>query len=322
MTHESLTSRDSDGGAKNGRPRHDPLAASGPLMKAATIWAVLASTFLVIIKFTAWLMTGSIALLGSLIDSVMDVLASSTNFVAVRHALTPADSDHRFGHGKAEALAGLGQFAFISGSAVFLALESGERLLNPVELQKTGIGFVVTLIAIAVTLALVTFQRHVVKKTGSLAVGADELHYRSDLILNLGVILALGLSSFGGFGAADGVFGLGIAAWLGFSASKIMRRSFDELMDKEFAEEDRQKIRAMVLEFPQVKDMHDLRTRRSGVHAFIQLHLELDGNMKLIDAHAVSDQVEARIMEDFEDAEVIIHEDPAGYESPDALQRS
>lgn len=299
-----------------------PLAAAGSLMKAATIWAVLVSSFLVIIKFVAWLMTGSVALLGSLIDSVMDVLASSTNYVAVRHALTPADSDHRFGHGKAEALAGLGQFAFISGSAVFLALESGERLLHPEALQRTGAGFLVTIIAITVTLALVTFQRHVVKKTGSLAVGADELHYRSDLLMNLGVLVALGLSSVGGMGAADGVFGLGIAAYLGFSAWKIMRRSFDELMDKEFAEEDRQKIRSIVLGFPDVKDMHDLRTRRSGVHAFIQLHLELDGEMKLVDAHSVSDKVEASITDVFEGAEVIIHEDPAGFESPGDLERS
>lgn len=303
-------------------PAPEPLAAAASLMKAATIWAVLASSFLVVIKFTAWLMTGSVALLGSLIDSVMDVLASSTNYVAVRHALTPADSDHRFGHGKAEALAGLGQFAFISGSAVFLALESGERLLHPEPLQRTGTGFLVTIVAIGVTLALVTFQRHVVKKTGSLAIGADELHYRSDLLMNLGVILALGLSSVGGMGAADGVFGFGIAAYLGFSAWKIMRRSFDELMDKEFAEEDRQKIRSIVLSFPDVKDMHDLRTRRSGVHAFIQLHLELDGDMKLIDAHAVSDKVEASITDVFEGAEVIIHEDPAGYESPGDLERS
>lgn len=298
------------------------LAAAASLMKAATIWAVLASSFLVVIKFTAWLMTGSVALLGSLIDSVMDVLASSTNYVAVRHALTPADSDHRFGHGKAEALAGLGQFAFISGSAVFLALESGDRLLHPEALQRTGTGFLVTIVAIAITLALVTFQRHVVKKTGSLAIGADELHYRSDLLMNIGVIVALGLSSVGGMAAADGLFGLGIAAYLGFSAWKIMRRSFDELMDKEFAEEDRQKIRSIVLSFSEVKDMHDLRTRRSGVHAFIQLHLELDGDMKLIDAHAVSDQVEASITDVFEGAEVIIHEDPAGYETPGDLERS
>lgn len=300
----------------------DTSASAGPLMKAATVWAVLTSTFLVVIKFAAWLMTGSVAILGSLIDSVMDVLASSTNFVAVRHALVPPDHEHRFGHGKAEALAGLGQFAFISGSAVFLALESGERLLHPVPLEKTGIGFAILAISIVVTLGLVTFQRRVVKQTGSLAIGADELHYRSDLLMNIGVIAAIALSSVGGMGAADGIFGLGIAGYLGWSAWRIMRRSFDELMDREFVEEDRQKIRSLVLAFPAVIDMHDLRTRRSGVRAFIQLHLELDGEMKLMDAHSVSDDVEASIKEVFEDAEVIIHEDPAGYESPDELQRS
>lgn len=300
----------------------DSSASAGPLMKAATVWAVLTSTFLVVIKFAAWLMTGSVAILGSLIDSVMDVLASSTNFVAVRHALVPPDHEHRFGHGKAEALAGLGQFAFISGSAVFLALESGDRLLHPVPLEKTGIGFAILAISIVVTLGLVTFQRRVVKQTGSLAIGADELHYRSDLLMNIGVIAAIALSSIGGMAAADGIFGLAIAGYLGWSAWRIMRRSFDELMDREFAEEDRQKIRSLVLAFPAVIDMHDLRTRRSGVRAFIQLHLELDGEMKLMDAHSVSDDVEASIKEVFEDAEVIIHEDPAGYESPDELQRS
>lgn len=314
VTSESVARDDKDGVGN--------VASAGPLMRAATIWAVVASVFMVVIKFTAWLMTGSVAILGSLIDSVMDVLASSTNYVAVRHALVPPDSEHRFGHGKAEALAGLGQFAFISGSAVFLALESGERLLHPVALEQTGVGFFVLFVSIAVTLGLVTFQRHVVKKTGSLAVGADELHYRSDLLMNLGVIVAIALSSSGGMGAADGIFGLGIAAYLGWSAWRVMRRSFDELMDKEFAEADRQQIRSIVTAFPAVKDMHDLRTRRSGVRAFIQLHLELDGEMKLMDAHAVSDEVEARIKEAFDGAEVIIHEDPAGYESPDELERS
>lgn len=300
----------------------DHSASAGRLMTAATAWAILASSFLVIIKFTAWVMTGSVSLLGSLIDSVMDVLASTTNFFAVRHALTPPDSDHRFGHGKAEALAGLGQFAFISGSAVFLALESGERLLNPVALEQTGAGYLVIFISLGVTLALVSFQRYVVGKTGSLAIGADELHYRSDFLMNLGVLAAIALSTSGWFAAADGVFGLGIAGYLGFSAWTIMRRSFDELMDKEFAEEDRQKIRSIVLGFPEVKGIHDLRTRRSGVRAFIQLHMELDGDMKLMAAHHIADKVEAKIGEAFAGAEVIIHEDPAGYESPTELQRS
>ncbi len=300
----------------------DHVVSAGRLMTAATVWAVAASSFLVIIKFIAWVMTGSVSMLGSLIDSVMDVLASTTNFFAVRHALIPPDSDHRFGHGKAEALAGLGQFAFISGSAVFLALQSGERLLHPVALGQTAVGYVVISFSLAVTLALVSFQRYVVGKTGSLAIGADEMHYRSDFLMNLGVLAAIALSTTGWFKGADAVFGFAIAGYLGFSAWTIMRRSFDELMDKEFDDVDRQKIRAIVLEFPEVRGMHDLRTRRSGVRAFIQLHMELDGDMKLMDAHHVADKVEAKIQDAFVGAEVIIHEDPADYETPSELQRS
>jgi ferrous-iron efflux pump FieF len=302
--------------------RDERIKAAGRLMTAATIWAIIASVFMVSIKFVAWLMTGSVALLGSLIDSIMDGLASTMNFVAVRHALTPPDNDHRFGHGKAEALAGLGQFAFIAGSATFLALQSIERLIHPVALQEARIGYLVILGSIAITLALVSFQRYVVNRTKSIAIGADELHYRSDLFMNIGVIAAIAISETGWFDSADAVFGLIIAAYLGVSAVRIMSRSYNELMDKEFADEDRNRIRDMVMTFPEVRDMHDLRTRRSGVRAFIQLHLELDGEMKLIDAHSVADAVEAKIRSVFDDAEVMIHQDPAGYEDPSNLERS
>jgi ferrous-iron efflux pump FieF len=300
----------------------DRVATSGRLMQAATLWAVVTAVFLVGIKFAAWIMTGSVALLGSLIDSVMDGFASTMNFFAVRHSLTPPDRDHRFGHGKAEALAGLGQFAFIAGSASFLALQSIDRLLHPVDLQQTSVGYAVMAISIAVTLVLVTFQRYVVKRTNSLAVGADELHYRSDLLMNAGVIVAIALSASGWFASSDAIFGLVISAWLGVSAARIMRRSYDELMDKEFDEVDRQTIRSLVMSCPDVTDFHDLRTRRSGLRTFIQLHLELDGDMKLMEAHKIADVVEAKIKSVFEDAEVIIHQDPAGYENPGRLARS
>ena len=302
--------------------REESLQASGRLMTAATVWAVIVAIFLVAIKFFGLIMTGSVALLGSLIDSIMDGLASSVNFVAVRHSLTPPDEEHRFGHGKAEALAGMGQFAFITGSATFLAFESIQRLFNPEPLGQTKVGFVVIAISIIVTLALVTFQRHVVRKTNSLAVGADELHYRSDILMNIGVIIAIALSSSGLFAGADALFGLGIAGYLAFSAYQIFRRSLDELMDREFEEEDRDKVRQIVMSFEDVVDFHDLRTRRSGLNAFIQFHLELDGDMSLHRAHEISDEVEEKIQSAFEGAEVIIHQDPAGLEEPGKLART
>lgn len=291
-------------------------------MTAATIWAVVVAIFLVTIKFIGLLMTGSVALLGSLIDSIMDGLASTLNFLAVRHSLTPPDKEHRFGHGKAEALAGMGQFAFISGSATFLGFESLQRLFNPQELTQTHIGFIVIAISIIATLGLVAFQRYVVKKTNSLAVGADELHYRSDLLMNVGVMVAIALSASGWFDSADAIFGLLISGYLAFSAYQIMRRSLDELMDREFEEEDREKVRELVMSFPEVVDFHDLRTRRSGLRAFIQLHLELDGDMTLHRAHEIADEVEETIQNAFEGAEVIIHQDPAGLENPGGLART
>lgn len=306
-------------------PTEGPLgedAEAGRLMTKATLAAIATAVFLVTIKAIGWALTGSVALLGSLIDSLMDGLASLVNFFAVRHSLTPPDNEHRFGHGKAEALAGMGQFAFITGSAAFLALESFQRLINPADLEAGTVGVTIVVISIIVTLALVTFQRHVVSKTNSLAVGADELHYRSDLLMNMGVIAAIILNTTGFFKGADALFGLGIAAYLGYSAFQILRRSYSELMDTEFDEEDREKIRVIVTSFPEVKDMHDLRTRRSGLRSFIQMHLEMDGTMTLLQAHEISDRVELQIRNAFQDSEVIIHQDPAGLEDPGDLART
>jgi len=295
---------------------------AGALMRLATAWAVIVASFLILIKFIALLRTGSVSILGSLIDSLMDAFASAMNFFAVRHALTPPDQDHRFGHGKAEALAGLAQFALMSGTAVFLLFESFNRLINPVDLEKTGIGIIVIIVAMIATLGLVAFQRYVIKRTNSLAISADELHYRGDIMMNAAVLVALALSSYGGFKAADAIFGAGIALYLGYAASRILLRAYDELMDREFDEADRERIRKIAVEDPEVQGTHDLRTRRAGINSFIQFHLELDPEISLVSAHEIADRVEERIRNVFPDADVIIHQDPAGLEQITGLQKT
>ena len=286
------------------------------LMKGATYASVAVASVLILLKFGTWLVTDSVAILSSLIDSSLDAAASMVNLVAVRHALTPADEEHRFGHGKAESLAGLGQSAFIAGSAMILFLEAGSRLVNPQPVSYGTLGIVVMVVSIALTFALVGFQRLVVRRTGSTAIAADAVHYRADLLVNLGIIGSLLASANLGWLWVDPLTGLAIGGFVLYSAWEIARDALAVLMDHEFSDADRERIRRIVAAHTQVKGLHDLRTRRSGVQPFIQLHLELDGNMTLLDAHIISDQVEADLKAAFTGAEVIIHQDPEGVIEP------
>lgn len=287
-------------------------ADHGPLMRLATYASVTTAVILIVAKIVAYGLTDSVSLLSTLLDSLLDVAASLLNLFAVRHALTPADREHRFGHGKAEPLAGLGQALFISGSAVFLLFEAGRRLIDPRPLHNTEVGIAVMLFSIVATMALVLFQRHVIRRTGSVAIKADSLHYAGDLMVNGSVIVALLLASQLGWSGIDSIFGIGIAMYIVWTAWRIARASFDMLMDRELPEADRQRIRDIALAHPQVAALHDLRSRTSGPNVFIQLHLEMDGRMSLFDAHAVADAVEVELMRAFPGAEVIIHQDPAG----------
>ncbi len=289
----------------------DPRRAAR-LMRLATYASVSTAVLLVTAKFAAWIATDSVAMLSALIDSALDVLASLVNLVAVRQALQPADREHRFGHGKAEALAGLGQAAFITGSAVFLLFQAARRFASPEAIENSGAGIAVMVLAIVATLALVTFQRYVVRETGSVAIAADSLHYGSDLLLNASVIAALILSASFGWRSADPIFAIGIAALVLFSAWRILRMAFDTLMDREFTDDLRERIRSIALSHPEVRDMHDLRTRKSGTNSFIQLHLDLAVDISLVRAHEIADAVEAKIREAFPEAEVMIHQDPEG----------
>lgn len=282
------------------------------LMRWATYAAVATAGTLVAVKAGAWLLTDSVAMLSSLVDSMLDGLASLVNLVAVRHALQPADAEHRFGHGKAEPLAGLAQAAFVTGSGLLLSVEAVSRLLNPVEIKQGLFGIGVMGFSIVMTLILVAFQRHVVRRTNSVAISADSLHYSGDVLINLSVVVSILLSQYLGWVYADPLFGLGIAAFLIFNAWTIFKESLDLLMDREFEEADRQKILDIARSHSRVDDAHDLRTRSSGTQQFIQLHLEIDRTFTLLKAHAIADQVERDIRKAFPNADVIIHQDPSG----------
>ncbi|OIO72108.1 MAG: divalent metal cation transporter FieF [Zetaproteobacteria bacterium CG_4_9_14_3_um_filter_49_83] len=285
-------------------------------MRLATYVSVSVAATLIVAKLIAWFMTDSISLLATLVDSVLDALAASINLFAVRHALLPADKQHRFGHGKAEALAGLGQATFIAGSSGFLILESFNRFINPQPLGAVGVGVGVMIFSIIATLGLLMVQRHVIEKTQSTAITADSLHYKTDLYVNSSVILALVLAAYGGWSGFDALFALGIGTYILFSAWEIIQHAMHDLMDHELSDDERQSIKAIVLSHPQSRGIHDLRTRRSGITAFIQLHLELDDELTLTQAHDISDEIEAMLLKNFASAEIIIHADPASLNEP------
>jgi len=279
------------------------------LLRLATYASISVALILIIAKLVAWGLSDSVSLLATLIDSVLDALASLINLVAVRHALTPADKEHRFGHGKAEALAGLSQSMFIAGSAGFLLLEAGRRLISPIAVEAVGTSMLVMVFSIVATLLLLGFQRHVIRKTNSTAIRADALHYRTDLLVNASVILALWLS-VKGWAGFDALFACAIAIYILYSAWEIITVSYDHLMDRELPDPQREEIEKLVLQHKSARGLHDLRSRHSGTMTFIQLHLELDDDLSLLEAHKISDEVELSLLESFPGSEIIIHIDP------------
>ncbi|GGB44883.1 cation diffusion facilitator family transporter [Shewanella inventionis] len=278
-------------------------------VKLASRASVATALCLIVIKLLAWLYSGSASMLGSLTDSFADALASIVNFIAIRYAIVPADKDHRYGHGKAEPLASLAQAAFILGSATLLLLYGGEKLINPVPVVNTGVGIVVSVIAIVMTLALVLLQQKALENTNSTVVEADSLHYKSDLLLNGAVLLALVLAMYGWWWA-DGLFAVLIAVFIGQQALDLGYRSIQSLLDRELDDATREQIKTLAKQDPRVKGIHDLRTRQAGKTTFIQLHMELSGELSLVEAHAIADKAGLAIKAAFDDAEVIIHQDP------------
>ena len=275
---------------------------------------------LIVTKVVAWVLTDSVSLLSTLIDSLLDAAASVINLVAVRHALQPADDEHRFGHGKAEPLAGLAQSAFIVGSALFLIFESIERIAHPTMIVNPEIGYSVMVFSIVVTVGLVMFQRYVVRKSGPLAISADSLHYQTDVMINGSVLLSIFLASELGMTLADPIFAIGIALFISHTAWKIGMEALNILMDHELPYDDRRKIIEIACAQDGVEGVHDLRTRFSGTQVFIQMHVEMDGDMPLRRAHEIADVVELEVGAAFPNSEVIVHQDPEGIEDVEREQ--
>ncbi|PSJ42824.1 cation efflux pump FieF [Zobellella taiwanensis] len=279
------------------------------LVTTAAIAASVVAGLMILAKLLAWFYTGSASMLASLTDSLLDISASLINLMAIRYALVPPDRDHRFGHGKAESLAGLAQSAFISGSAIFLIINGISRLLNAQEVTHAGLGVWVMLFSLVLTIGLVMFQGYVIRRTHSVAIRADQLHYRSDILLNIGVLLAIALA-WHGWHWADGAFAVLIGGYILKGALKIGYDSVQMLLDRQLPEEEQRRIMDTCLAVEGVRGLHELRTRQSGPTRFIQLHLELDDQLPLVKAHRIADQAERELRGLFPDTDVIIHMDP------------
>lgn len=267
---------------------------------------------LIVLKSWAAYETDSTAMLGSLADSGLDLVASLVVLLGVRIAAQPADYDHRFGHGKAEALASLVQVILITISAIFIGFRAVQRLLSGAQTADAELGIGVSVVAIVLTAALITYQRHVVRRTGSLAIGTDRLHYSSDLLLNGSVIVALGLDQYAGLTGADAVFGLVIALWLLWGAWSASSHALDQLMDREWPDDLRERFLAATKEYPELAGLHDLRTRTSGTHYFAQFHVWVPAEWTVQQAHDRLDAVEEELQRRFPGTEILIHVDPEG----------
>jgi ferrous-iron efflux pump FieF len=282
------------------------------LTTRAALASIGMALFLLGLKaFAAW-QTGSVAMLGSLADTGLDLLASLVTLYGVRMAAQPADRDHRFGHGKAEALAALFQVVIIALSAFGIFGRAIERLMRGEVTAHAEYGIGVSVIAIAATVGLLAYQRFVIRKTKSVAITADHVHYQSDVLLNLAVIAALALDQYAGLPWADPVFGVGIAAALLIGAWRASSQAIDQLMDREWPEEKRQHFLAVAARHPELTGIHDLRTRSSGTHDFVQFHVWVDPAMTVAEAHRVMDEVEAKLEHEFPLTDILIHLDPEG----------
>jgi len=289
-------------------------ARDAHMMRLASAASIAVALILIILKIWAWLATDSVALLSSLADSLLDLIASLITFFAVKVALEPADREHRFGHGKSEGVAGIAQAVIISVSAGFVGIRAIYRLVSPAELGAPEIGIGVMIVSLALTLGLVAVQRYVVAQTGSLAINADAAHYRADILTNMAVIVALVVSTRLGWLWADPILALLIVALILWSVRDIAKQALDELLDREFPTEDRRSIERIAHQHSAVLGVHDIRTRTAGAMQFIQFHLELEKTLTLDDVHAICDEVELEVKRAFPAAEVLIHADPYGVD--------
>lgn len=296
-------------------PRLSP-AESAVLTRRVTLLSVATAGVLVVIKFAAWLASGSTALLASMADSGLDLLASLATAFAVRYATAPPDAEHRFGHGKAEAFASLMQAGLVFASAALIAREAATDLLDPHPLRQEGWAIGVMLVSTVLTFGLVAAQTHVLRRTSSVAVSGDRAHYATDLASNVIALAGIAASALLGMNGLDAAAAIAIAALLLWGAVGVFRDAAAQLMDRELPDADRARIVSLASEDPRLTDVHQLRTRASGPYVHIQMHVDLDPQLTLEVAHQVIVAAEKRILAAFPAADIIIHADPRGRAEP------
>ena len=279
-------------------------------MHRATYASIAVATLLLLAKLAAWWSTESLAMLSSLTDSTFDLIASVINMFAVRYSLKPADDDHRFGHSAIEDLAGLAQFIFIGASMLLIILQAVERLYNPHPIGNETLGIGVSVFAIICTTLLVIFQTYVTKKSGSLVIATDRMHYIGDVLFNVAVLVAIALSTSFGFLWADPAMAILIALLVLWNTLPLGLRAYNNLMDHEMPDAEKQKVRDIVNAMPEIWGVHWFKTRYSGTKAFIQMHIDIDASVSFRTAHDITDRLEHKLLEAFPQAEIIIHPDP------------
>ena len=285
-----------------------------PLVKSASIASLLVASTLITLKYYAWVTTSSVSMLGSLADSLIDFLASVFVFIAITYSFLPADEKHRFGYGKSEGLAAFIQSLLIGISGIYVFIEAIKRLLNPSQINQPNVAIWTILVSIVLTIALIMYQRYVVKKSHSMAIESDQYHYLTDTYINLSVLFSVVITGWTRFIFIDAVVGLLISGMVLYTAFILLKKSFKILLDQEIQSSHRDQIRNIALKHPQVLGFHDLRTRDTGQKYIIQFHLELDPNMSLLESHKITDEVTGNILDVYPNTELIIHTDPLGVD--------
>ena len=284
------------------------------LVRSASIASLLVASTLIVLKYYGWVTTTSVSLLGSLVDSLIDFLASVFVFVAISYSILPADAKHRFGYGKSEGLAAFVQSLLIGISGIYVCFEAIKRLLNPSQINQPSTAIWIILVSIVLTLALVMYQKYVVKKSKSIAIESDRYHYLTDTYINLSVLFSIAITGWTRFVFIDALVGLLISGVVLYTSVTLLKKSFKILLDQEIQSDDRDRIREIALDHPKVLGFHDLRTRDTGREYIIQFHLELDPNMSLLESHEITDEVTDNILKLYPDSELIIHTDPLGID--------